>query len=94
MQRTFSVTINIMMHTSERQCGCESHPLAEANDRPQTEAQGAAAAEAPTQEPPHIHWQRLPQTAVNTVDTGFEFLWCHLRMHIYLLRWHLQKHFL
>lgn len=55
-----------------------SCPLAEADDRPQTEAQRAAAAEATTQEPPHIHGQRLPQTAVYTVDTGFEFLWCHL----------------
>ena len=91
---------HVTMHMSERQCGCESHPLAEADDRPQTEAQCAAAAEAATQEPPYVHWQCLPQAAVYTVDTGFEFLWCHLRMHTYtivnivtfdLLRWHLQK---
>lgn len=64
---------------SEGHWGWISHPLAKADDRPQTEAQCAAAAEAATQEPAHIHWQRLPQTAVYTVDTGFEFLWCHLR---------------
>lgn len=64
---------------SDGQCGWKSHPLAEADDRPQTKAQCATAAEAATQEPPHIHWQRLPQAAVYTVDTGFEFLWCHLR---------------
>lgn len=56
-----------------------SHPLAEADDRPQTEAQCATAAEAATQEPPHIHWQRLPQAAVYAADTGFKFFWCHLK---------------
>lgn len=55
-----------------------SRPLAEADHRPQTEAQRATAAEAATQKPPHIHWECLPQAAVYTVDTGFEFLWCHL----------------
>lgn len=55
-----------------------SRPLAEADDRPQTKAQRAAAAEAATQEPPHVDWQRLPQAAVYAVDTGFEFLRCHL----------------
>lgn len=55
-----------------------SCPLAKAYDRPQTEAQCATAAQTATQEPPHIHWQRLPQAAVYTIDTGFEFLWCHL----------------
>lgn len=59
-------------------CGWISHPLAEADDRPQTKAQRAAAAEAATQEPPHVDWQRLPQAAVYAVDTGFEFLRCHL----------------
>lgn len=56
-----------------------SHPLAEADDRPQTEAQCATAAEAAAQEPPHIHWQRLPQAAVYAADTGFKFFWCHLK---------------
>lgn len=69
----------------QMQHGCVSHPLAEADDRPQTEAQCAAAAEAATQEPPHVHWQRLSQTAVYTVDTGFEFLWCHLREYTYMV---------
>lgn len=56
------------------------YPLAEADDGPQTEAQGAAAAQAATQEPPHVHWQRLSQTAVDTVDTGLKFFWRHLRV--------------
>lgn len=56
-----------------------SHPLAEADDGPQTEAQRTAAAEAATEEPAHIDWQRLPQAAVYTADTGFEFFWCHLK---------------
>lgn len=64
---------------SEGQCKWISHPFAEANDRPQTKTQCAAAAEAATQEPPNINWQRFPQAAVYTVDTGFEFLWCHLK---------------
>lgn len=55
-----------------------AHPLTETNDRPQAEAQSAAAAEAATQEPPHIHREGLPQTAVHPVDTGFEFLRRHL----------------
>lgn len=67
----------------EGQCEWISHPLAEANDRPQAKAQCAAAAEATTQEPPNINWQRLPQAAVYTVDTGFEFLWCHLKASTY-----------
>lgn len=56
-----------------------SHPLAEADDWPQTEAQCTATAEAATEEPPHINWQGLPQAAVYTADTGFEFFRCHLK---------------
>lgn len=63
-----------------------SHPLAEADNRPQTEAQCATAAETATQQPPHIHWQRLPQAAVHTVDTGFEFLWCYLVKSTYMVQ--------
>lgn len=68
-----------------------SYPLAEADDRPQTEAQCTATAEAATEEPPHIDWQRLPQTAVYTADTGFEFFRCHLKegtFKIKLMWWH------
>lgn len=56
-----------------------SHPFAEADDGPQTEAQCATATKTTTQKPPHIHRERLSQAAVHTIDTGFEFLWCHLR---------------
>lgn len=56
-----------------------SHPFAEADDGPQTEAQCATAIQTTTQKPPHIHRERLSQAAVHTIGTGFEFLWCHLR---------------
>lgn len=63
-----------------------SHPLAEADDRPQTEAQSTAAAEAATEEPPHIDWQCLSQAAVHAADTGFEFFWCHLRKRTFKMK--------
>lgn len=56
----------------------KTHPLTETDDRPQAEAQSAAAAEAATQQPPHVHREGLPQTAVHAVYTGFEFLRRHL----------------
>lgn len=55
-----------------------SCPFAEADDGPQTEAQCATATKTTTQKPPHIHRECLSQAAVHTIDTGFEFLWCHL----------------
>lgn len=79
VQKKLGVMFKHYDHVSEGQCRWISHPLTEADDRPQTKAQRATAAEAATQEPPHVHWQCFPQAAVNTVDTGFEFLWCHLR---------------
>lgn len=57
---------------------CVSHPLAQTDDGPETEAQCTAATETATQQPTHIHWQRLLETAVNTVYTGLELLWRHL----------------
>lgn len=68
------------MHASESQHGLPaSYPFAEADDRPQAEAQSAAAAEAAAQQPPHVHGERLPQAAVHSIDTGFEFFWRHLQ---------------
>lgn len=81
----------VMRMSNKRGGGNLSHPLAEADDRPQTEAQCTATAEAATEEPPHIDWQRLPQAAVYTADTGFEFFWRHLKKRTFkikLMRWH------
>lgn len=57
----------------------QTDAFAEADDGPQTESQSAAAAQTATQQPAHIHRQRLPQTAVYTTDTGFKLLRCHLQ---------------
>lgn len=57
-----------------------THPLAQTDDRPQTKAQSTATAQTATQQPAHIHWESLPQTAVHTVYAGFELLRCDLPM--------------
>lgn len=56
----------------------QTHPLAQTDDRPQTKAQGTATAQTAAQQPAHIHWESLPQTAVHMVYAGFELLWCDL----------------
>lgn len=58
----------------------QTDAFAEADDGPQTESQRAAAAQTATQQPAHVHRQRLPQTAVHSTYTGFKLLRRHLQV--------------
>ena len=78
---------HVCMHDCICACECacvcvcvlaSSHPFAEADDWPQTEAQGAAAAEAATEQPADVHREGLPKAAIHPVDAGLELLGGHL----------------
>lgn len=56
-----------------------THPLVEADNRPQAAAHCTATAQAATEKPLHIHWQVLLQARVHPADTGLKLLWCYLR---------------
>lgn len=45
---------------------------------PEAAAQGAAAAQAATEQPLHIDWEVLPQAGIHSADAGLEFLGGHL----------------
>lgn len=57
-----------------------TYSLAKADHRPQTEAQRTTAAQAPAQKPANVHWQSFLQTAIYSVNTGFELLGCNLNI--------------
>ena len=69
------VRVNVRVHVC---VFVSSHPFAEADDWPQTEAQGAAAAEAATEQPADVHREGLPKAAIHPVDAGLELLGGHL----------------
>jgi len=54
-----------------------SSPLAEADHRPHGAAQGAAAAETPKQQPPHIDGQSFPESHVDPGDGRLELFRGH-----------------
>lgn len=53
-----------------------ARPLAEADDWPHGAAEGAAAAETPTEQPPDIDWQCFPQRDIHPGNCSFELLRC------------------
>lgn len=53
-------------------------PFAETDDRPQRTAERAAATQAATEQPLHVHGQSFTQHAVYAQYGGLELLGCHL----------------
>ncbi len=52
-----------------------SGPLGQADDRPHGAAQGATAAQAAAEQPPHVDWEGLAQGDVYPGEGGLVLLW-------------------